>query len=258
MSHGILSTNDIFAAVRDGELLRADADLALEHGTEVGDWNIGLAARQAIIDNAIKDGIDAGTLDSGGLPIGTEGTTGAGTGGTGGGGTGGLGTFTDEELEAARGLLSSDRAGRLGIFQREQDLSPFISPLLREVRQSAFNPLSAAGALQSFTDPNQAFDFQSFIQNQQPGTFNQVGGFDPLIAQAKILFGLQDPNVAQTVGRQRIEQQAPNILQSIGSAGINPAFAQAARDEIKRRIGQLNPIAGANPFQAFLGGTLKF
>ena len=253
-----MTEDQIHEAVRTGVMTRQegiDALVVLFESQGVDSPEINAVS---FVDKWILQGIDDGTLDSGGNPIGTEPVTGAGTGATGGAGTGGVGGFTDEELEAARGLLSSTRQGRGGIFEREQALSPFISPLLQQVRQSAFNPLSAAGALTSFTDPTQAFDFRSFIQNQQPGTFNQAGGFDPLVAQARALFGLQDPNVAQTVGRQRIEQQAPDILQSIGSAGINPAFAGAARNEIARRISALNPIAQQNPFQAFLGGQLAF
>tara|TARA_Y100000310_G_scaffold296469_1_gene328745 strand:+ start:76 stop:885 length:810 start_codon:yes stop_codon:yes gene_type:complete len=269
MAHGGQDESTIRGNARTGVISRQEGIDMLSHLFQTqGAVNPESNAR-IFIDQDIQQGIADGTLDSDGNPIGGDAGPGGGEGGAGGPGSGGGGGgFTEDEIAAAEALLAGTRAGRQNIFERVQAQSPFINPLLGDIRAAGFNPLSAAGALTAAGDPTQAFDFRSFIANQQPGTFNRVGGFGSfgtggqvgtgLLGNIQGLFdpNLTDPTVNQVAARNFLESQAGSLLPTIAAAGLNPIFQPAARAEAQRRIRTLNPLQ--NPFEAFASGQLAF
>ena len=258
-----LTESEIREAVRNGTMTKqAGIDALTDALREQGSSSPERFA-ELIVAQEIQDGIEAGTLDADGLPIAvvpdkiSDPTPVRNP------------SFTQEELDAAEQLLGGTRSGRFNIFERERTPGPTINPLLRNIRQQAFDPLSAAGFLTAASNPTDAFDFTSFIQNQQNqpintragfGSFGQggVAGTGLLGGVQSALFGGGDLSPGQAAARQILEQQASPILQTIGSAGINPFFQDAARSDIARRIRGLSALEQKNPFAAFVGGRLNF
>ena len=201
-----------------------------------------------------------------------------------GGGGGGSGTaFSAEDIADAIEALTGTRTGRRNIFEREEAPSG-INPILANIQRSRFDPLNAEFILNQAGNLTTApQDFATFIQNRTP--INAIGGFGAfgqqaqgagtgpsrrlagtgLLGDVQDLFSMANPNLEQVGARAALEQAARrdpgttgNILSQIATSGISPMFRGFAEEELGRRIGQLSPLSQANPFQAYLGGQLRF
>jgi hypothetical protein len=255
-----MTATDIFNEVRDGTMGRDTGLDFLEHfGMDAG-WANPLASATSMVDNAVADGIEAGTLDADGLSLEKEEEgDGAGTG---------TGTGTEPTIKELRELLSATASGREDIFKQfiGANVDPNVNPLARQALGRRFAPLEAQSLLnfipQFTADPERQFDFASFIQNQQqPGMLRQPLGQAGFLGEGGLLSGVEGLFGASPAGgfgreqiaaRQFLEDNAGDLIPSMVTAGVAPLMQGWLGQEVQRRLGAL-PI-GTNPFAAFVGG----